>query len=238
MLHYKALTWLDFDQLFDGRLAAYGVEEVITPRTTPDLRLLVAGDAPLWCERSEKYGMIGRRGGGAPLPFVIQEAIYEAFQVEVVSENDFRYDGFESQEQRNAAYDLIHEGALSTTIVKTPEEALEKINERMVANLRAGEEMSMSGVANEADWIEVEGSDGLDLGKYTLRIESRRLLEFVAKQEQLPYGVARRKWVERTREYADEFIHDLVLDVVDEVTGEGPYAKTGEGLAELALNPR
>lgn len=133
MLHYKALTWLDFDQLFDGRLAAYGVEEVITPRTTADHRLLMAGDAPLWCDRSDKYGMIGYRGGGAPLPYVIQEAIFEAYQVEVVSENDYRYDGFESQEQRDAAYDLLHEEALGSD----PEESRKKIDERVAANRKA-----------------------------------------------------------------------------------------------------
>jgi hypothetical protein len=109
MLRYKPLCWLDFDELFAGRLSAYGVEEHVTSRTTRDCRLLVAGDAPLWARRCAKYGARFWRGGGAPLPFAIQEAIWCEFGVEVVSEKDYRYDGFASEAEREEAYQKLCE---------------------------------------------------------------------------------------------------------------------------------
>lgn len=86
----------------------------------------------------------------------------------------------------------------------------------------------MTDAVNKADWIEVEGSDGLDLGKYNLRIESRRLLGFIAERKKLPYAAVRQEWVERVQKYVDEFICDLALDIVDEVTEEGLYRRRAQ----------
>ncbi len=72
----------------------------------------MAEDAPLWAGRCSLYGTVFWRGGGRPLPFKIQDAIYEAFGVLVVSENDYRYEGFETQEQYEVALNASHSGEL------------------------------------------------------------------------------------------------------------------------------
>ncbi len=104
---YKSLKTISFEELFDGRLQKYGIQERQTVAATDVSRCLVGSDGLLW---------VYRNAGGEPC-FVryagnvaesIRIAIAVEFDTEVVSENDYRYWGAESSEAYEEALNRFH----------------------------------------------------------------------------------------------------------------------------------
>jgi hypothetical protein len=121
--YYRSLNPITFDEVFDGRMARFGVREHVEPGGTSDTdRCLTDGRNYLWAYATEDgfLGDIARYGGGgaatydipmgAPnAPGKILEAIAEAFDTEIVSEYEPQYWGFETEEEMDARHHEIHQ---------------------------------------------------------------------------------------------------------------------------------
>lgn len=101
-IYYKTLCKkVPARDLFDGRLEEFGVREVFTEETTPWSRLLTDGRYYVWAHVSD--GVVGdftRYAGN--VAHKILAAIEAAFDVEIVSEYQPEYWGFETDAEWNA----------------------------------------------------------------------------------------------------------------------------------------
>jgi hypothetical protein len=99
---YRPLTRIFSTDLFDGRLEAFGVREHFNKETTETERVLTDGRDYLWVYVKHGFAGIFTRyypnGGG-----LILNAIAEAFDVDIVSEYEPRFWGFDTQEEWDAA---------------------------------------------------------------------------------------------------------------------------------------
>jgi hypothetical protein len=106
---YTTLKKVSAQELFDGRLEAYGVREQIVPDTTTDeSRCLTYGNNYMWAS-IKNDGFVGcvRRYGSGGAPAKILRAIAEAFDTDIVSEYEPQFWGFETQEEWDACMDQI-----------------------------------------------------------------------------------------------------------------------------------
>jgi len=96
-------TWLaplpdiQFAQLFDGRLEKYGIKEEIVADPTEGTRYLVGCDGFLQVHREENGTCTFTRRGC--IPWSIYDAIAEEFEVELVTEHDYRFWRFATEEE-------------------------------------------------------------------------------------------------------------------------------------------
>ena len=98
--HYRALKTIRMSDVFDGRLARFNVREHQGDDTSPTHRCLTDGVNYLWvsCGEDGSMGCLTRHApGGNPLP--ILECIAEAFSVDIASEYEPEFWGFDSQQE-------------------------------------------------------------------------------------------------------------------------------------------
>jgi hypothetical protein len=89
-----------FADLFDGRLAPFGVqEEVVDGQTSQSLRILTDGDNRLWVYRDGAgfVDILERRW--SYMPHRILEAIMKAFETDIVSDSEMDFWGLASEEE-------------------------------------------------------------------------------------------------------------------------------------------
>jgi hypothetical protein len=107
--HFAPLAPIRMEDLFDGRLNDVGVHEHHCEETTVNRKCLTDGRNFLWVNGDEK-GLVStfvRRGLNAPQ--CILEAIADEFDVDIVSEYEGRFYGFESDEAFDAWMKAEHE---------------------------------------------------------------------------------------------------------------------------------
>jgi len=112
---YKTAKAITMDELFDGRLQAYGVhEKVVEGKTTKSMRLLMDDKNSLWV-----YGdtiiEVATRYGLANFPGKILAAIEESFDTFIYSEHEHQYWGFETVAEWDNAWDEIHKQQQAAT---------------------------------------------------------------------------------------------------------------------------
>jgi hypothetical protein len=95
--YYAPIPDISFDQLFDGRLEKYGIKEEIVANPTEGTRYLVGCDGFLQVHRQENGTCTFTRRG--VVPWSIFDALTEEFRIELVSEYDYRYWGFATEEE-------------------------------------------------------------------------------------------------------------------------------------------
>lgn len=94
---YVPIPDILFAQLFDGRLDKYGVREGLTANSEEKTRYLVGCDGFLQVHR-EPDGTCSFTRRGC-VPWAIFDALVEEFKIELVSEYDYRYWGFATEEE-------------------------------------------------------------------------------------------------------------------------------------------
>lgn len=88
--NYYPIDPVSFDELFDGRLASFGIYECVTEDSTPTERALTDGTSVLWMYRDLEGGASATRFGGPENdPGAIIAAIEKAFNVLWQNEDDF-----------------------------------------------------------------------------------------------------------------------------------------------------
>jgi hypothetical protein len=107
--HYAPIPDISFDQLFDGRLEKYGIKEEIVANPTEGTRYLAGCDGFLQVYREEKGTCTFTRRGCAP--WAIFDALTEEFGIELVSEQDYRYYGFATEEEWNNWHEQLNKKA-------------------------------------------------------------------------------------------------------------------------------
>jgi hypothetical protein len=105
---YRALGHLSFYDVFNGQLERFGVREAASEGTGEGSRCLTDGRNFLWVyATSQGLAEFTRcHPNGTPGP--ILATIEEAFGIEIVSEHDARYYGYETEEEWDAALDKMH----------------------------------------------------------------------------------------------------------------------------------
>jgi hypothetical protein len=104
-IDFVPLKKIPFADLFDGRLEKFGIrEEVVPDATTEDSRCLTDGRNYLWVEESGGL-LVGMKRYAGNAPGKILGAIAEAFDVDIVSEYEPQYWGYETQAEWDAALD-------------------------------------------------------------------------------------------------------------------------------------
>ena len=101
---YCAMKTISFAELFDGRMARYGVSEQIRPRETSDVtRTLTDGGNVLWVYADDNGTVAGMtRYGMSNAPGRILAAVAEAFDTEIFSERAYKcIDGEEWVREHN-----------------------------------------------------------------------------------------------------------------------------------------
>jgi hypothetical protein len=98
-------------ELFDGRLENVGVREHHSKEATVDRKCLTDGRNFLWvfCDEEGLVSEFSRYGMNAPQR--ILRAIGDKFDVDIVSEYELQYWGFETQEEWDAAWAKMGEEA-------------------------------------------------------------------------------------------------------------------------------
>jgi len=98
--YYRLLGKVLARDLFDGCLAEFGVREHVNPETNENHRMLTDSQNYLWVYIGDD-GFVGSLTRYAPNgdPTEILNAVAKAFDVEIVSEYEPQYWGFETQEE-------------------------------------------------------------------------------------------------------------------------------------------
>ena len=104
MTSYRPLQPVRFAELFDGTLEPFGVRGHHNKHCTANRRCLTDGNNYLWVD-ADDAGLLSSLTRYAPngAPGKILSAIEEAFDVDLVSEYEPQYWGFETQEEWDAA---------------------------------------------------------------------------------------------------------------------------------------
>jgi Integrase core domain len=106
----RPLSQIRMTDLFDGRLEKAGVREEHGEDTTANLKFLTDGRNFLWVYGNEK-GLVSRftRRGMMNAPQRILQAICDEFDVDIVSEYEPEFWGYETKEEWEAAWAAIAE---------------------------------------------------------------------------------------------------------------------------------
>jgi hypothetical protein len=94
---YRPIPDIQFAQLFDGRLEKYGIKEELVAKPRDGERYLVGCDGFLQANQQEDGNCTFTRRGF--VPWAVFDALTEEFEIELVSEHDHRYWGFDTQEE-------------------------------------------------------------------------------------------------------------------------------------------
>ena len=100
---------INFEELFDGRLERFGIQEaIIEGSTSANNRCLTDGNNSLWIYGDEVVeGLIRYASNRNPEKILV--AIEEAFDTDIFSEHQPQYWGFETEEEWYGAWDKMHE---------------------------------------------------------------------------------------------------------------------------------
>jgi hypothetical protein len=106
---FRPLGPIRMTDLFDGRLENVGVHQHHSKDTTSNKKCLTDGRNFLWVFSNEE-GMVSSFTRWAPngSPGRILRAICDEFGVDIVSEHEPRYWGYETQEEWDAAYEKLY----------------------------------------------------------------------------------------------------------------------------------
>jgi hypothetical protein len=118
---YRPLKEITSNDLFDGRLEAFGVHESCNEYTTEASRCLTDGHTYLWVYVTNGLAKDFMRSLSSDEPRKILKAIAKAFDVTIVSEHEPEYWGFDTQEEWDAAWEAIakeYDERFYTEIVK------------------------------------------------------------------------------------------------------------------------
>ena len=102
--YLRPLGAVDFAALFDGRLDRHGIREHVSDKSTEKSRCLTDGENWLWCS-ADDTGQLSDLTIYAQLrnaPYRIMGVICEEFGIQIVSEHQPQYWGFETQEEWDA----------------------------------------------------------------------------------------------------------------------------------------
>ena len=99
---YRPLGHIPFIKLFDGRLEKYDIRERNASILKDDERLLDGVRCSLVAIREDDGGCFFLRPTCSPPPGQILRSITEEFHTDIVSEHDYRYWGFSTQEEMDA----------------------------------------------------------------------------------------------------------------------------------------
>jgi hypothetical protein len=99
---YRPLKDILFDEVFDGRLEKYGVQEQVRPDTTERDRYLIGRDGVLVVYQNQDGTCNLRRDSFSVVPYAILDSLAEEFNTEIVTEHDHRFWGFETEEEWDA----------------------------------------------------------------------------------------------------------------------------------------
>jgi hypothetical protein len=102
--YFHALTPIRMADLFDGRLDHVGVHEHQSEGTTAHCKCLTDGRNFLWINGNNEGFISGFTRYGMNAPQRILGAIAAEFAVEIVSEYEPKYWGYETQEEWEAAW--------------------------------------------------------------------------------------------------------------------------------------
>ena len=125
--YYRTEVPIKMDDLFDGRLEAYGVTEVVGRDTTRDRRCLIDGRNCLWAyvevDRESGVRYLGdlQSTGLGNAPGRILGAIRKAFDTRIYSEDEPQFWGFATEAEWDAFQVEIrreHDDAFYADIVK------------------------------------------------------------------------------------------------------------------------
>ena len=120
--NYRPIPDISATDLFDGRLAAFGVHEHHNENTTEKSRTLTDNRNYL-CVHIADDGLVSAFTRYMPngAPGKILRAIADTFDVDIVSEYEPLFWGFDTQEEWNAAWDAIakeHDEEFHTQVLK------------------------------------------------------------------------------------------------------------------------
>jgi hypothetical protein len=103
----KPIGWLSFEELFRGRLQAYGVyERLVDKKTTLTCRSLTDGRNSLWVCGEAEDGVTEVMLKGNNNPALIFDAVLKEFGVRIVTEHEPEFWGHETREQWSQARSL------------------------------------------------------------------------------------------------------------------------------------
>jgi hypothetical protein len=105
---YRLFEQVKANTLFDGRLENFGVREHVEPgETSQNSRCLTDGRNYLWVyiDDAGLVGCLSRYGGNAPGK--ILNAIAQALDTDIFSEDEPQFWGFDTQEEWDAAWEQI-----------------------------------------------------------------------------------------------------------------------------------
>src|SRR5215813_12859112 len=110
-IDYRPLADIAAADLFDGRLEGFGVREHSTENTTDECRMLTDGRNYLWVYTND--GSVQSFSHYLPngAPGKILNAVSEAFDVDIVSEHEPQYWGFDTHEEWDTFLDKMAEEA-------------------------------------------------------------------------------------------------------------------------------
>ncbi len=116
--HFRPLGEVPFADLLDGRLAPLGIAELVRDGTSTTARRLTDGQASLWAYAAEDGSVDSFAARWTA--FGLLARIGDALGVELVSDRDPRFWGFETQEEWDAAQARIareHEEAFHQDVL-------------------------------------------------------------------------------------------------------------------------
>jgi hypothetical protein len=116
---YITIPQFRFADLFDGRLKKHGVREKIRDDTTETDRYLEGSDGVLSASRTEGGYSLFQREAFSSIPRDVIDALTKEFEVDVVSEHNPRYWGFETAEEWSAHEQKLSGGA-QRSILRPP----------------------------------------------------------------------------------------------------------------------
>jgi hypothetical protein len=108
--YYRPLRPIGMADLFDGRLEKFGVREHRNDETDDRHRMLTDGNNYLHVfvhDDCPEAGVTFKRYFPNGSPIDILWAIQDAFNVEIVSEHQPQYWGFDTQEEWDAAWEAV-----------------------------------------------------------------------------------------------------------------------------------
>lgn len=95
---YRFKKEITFEQLFDGCLKRYGInEEIVEGQTSPNSRLLTDGKNGVWVHGDEVVSIVKRCGTNDPGN--ILNAITNVFDTHVFSEHEPQFWGYKNEEE-------------------------------------------------------------------------------------------------------------------------------------------
>jgi hypothetical protein len=121
---WRPIPDIPFAKLFDGCLEKYGIREVIVEDATERFRYLQGPDGFLEAFRGEDGTCSFTRRG--VVPWTIFDAIAEEFEIEWVSEYDYRFWGFATEKDHAVKIKLTEQDLAAAELMAARTDDLPK----------------------------------------------------------------------------------------------------------------